>query len=51
MILPEATAVANIQQKLYIILPKKIIANMHQRLQQRLLGKVVRDLNTEYTTE
>lgn len=43
MILPEATA--NIQQKLYIILPKKTIANMRQRLQQRLQGRALRDLN------
>lgn len=39
------TQSASEQQKLYIILSKKTIANVQKWLLQRLHGKVVKDLN------
>lgn len=39
MILPEVTAVANIQQKFYIILPKKTIANYAPATAAKTVGK------------
>lgn len=49
MIRPEATETqaANMQPKLYIILPKQTTAHMHMQWLQRLHGKAVKEPNTE----